>query len=176
MSTEAHIMSEIQLFASHNDYYSSQTEAGDRRILRRYGWCVAASVLWTKNALDPAVAPKDSNPDKLRTGILQVKYRWNVGTEREATLNLLQQAELQGTQVGDQVSLTALFGIVFATPGVYLIANDTHMMAVDTRAGRLHFYDIEEGLFQYASTAELGQGISARYQDPHWDVYSVAHH
>ncbi|CAB3638775.1 hypothetical protein LMG24238_00086 [Paraburkholderia sediminicola] len=169
-------MSEIQLFASRNDYYSSQTEAGDRRILRRYGWCVAASVLWTKTALDPAVAPKDSNPDKMRTGILQVKYRWNVGTEQEATLNLLQQAELQGAQMGDQVSLTALFGIVFATPGVYLIANDTHMMAVDTRAGRLHFYDIEEGLFHYASAAELEQGIRARYQDPHWDVYSVARH
>lgn len=168
-------MSEIQLFTSNNDYYSSQTEAGGRKIQRRYGWCAAASVLWAKNALDPVVAPKDSNPDKLRTGILQVKYRWDTGTERDSTLNLLQQADLQGAQVGDQVSLTALFGVVFTTPGVYLITNDTHVMAVDTRAGRLHFYDIEAGLFQYASTAELEQGVRARYQDTRWDIYSVAH-
>ena len=169
-------MAEQTLYTSHNNYSSLQTQGGGTDTERRLGWCAAASALWCKNTLDASIAPKDSDPSKLRAGILPVKYRWDPNGNGQDVLNLLHNLELNGTRVADNVALAAMLDTVVGTPGVYWIADETHAMAVDTRAGRQLFYDIENGLFQYASGAELRQGIQSRYaKSREWTAFRVTH-
>jgi hypothetical protein len=168
-------MAEQKLFASHNDYSSLQTQAGGTDIEHRFGWCAAASALWCKSMLDASVAPKDSDPSKLRAGILQVKFRWDSPFGGENVSNLFGHLELRADPACAGVSLAELFDSVFGTPGVYWISNYGHAMGVDTRAGRLLFYDIEEGLFQYATAEEMREGIRSRYRrQPVWRAFRAA--
>ncbi|ANH67700.1 hypothetical protein ABE85_09190 [Mitsuaria sp. 7] len=69
------------------------------------------------------------------------------------------------------------------TPGVYWFGYtkrlpngqwEGHAMAADTRTpGQPLFYDIESGLYRYASVAEFKQGVSSRYGDASWEVIKV---
>lgn len=167
-------MAEQTLYTSHNNYSSLQTQGGGTDTERRLGWCAAASALWCKNTLDAAIAPKDSDPGKLRAGILQVKFRWDPNGNGQDVLTLLGNVDLHGVQVANGVTFDALMDAVTGTPGVYWLSNYGHATAVDTRAGRELFYDIENGLFQYANSAELRQGIRARYgNSPRWRAFRV---
>jgi hypothetical protein len=162
-------MAEQKLFASHNEYSSLQRQAGDNKIESREGWCAGASAVWCKNALAPSIAPKDSDPSKLHAGILQVKYRWDDAVGGADAQQMLEHLNLNSASAGKNVSLDTLLDTTFSTPGVYWISYGPHAMAVDPREGRLLFYDIEEGLFQYASAAELREGIRTRYgTKPKW--------
>ena len=106
-------MAEQKLFASHNDYSSLQTQAGGTDIEHRFGWCAAASALWCKSMLDASVAPKDSDPSKLRAGILQVKFRWDSPFGGENVSNLFGHLELRADPACAGVSLAELFDSVF---------------------------------------------------------------
>jgi hypothetical protein len=155
-------MPEHPIFPSTNPYYSTQTEGGGVAIARRDGWCAAASALWCKSRFT-GVAPASSDPDKLLTGILQVKYRWDPAGGGQDFINLYAQIERTAQVTFQNMSLIAMLTGVLNRPGVYHIRKPGHSMAVDTRGPTYYFYDIENGLFSYDSGPEFIGGVRSRY-------------
>lgn len=161
-------MAEVKVFDSKNDQWSKQTQAGDGQIEPRYGWCAAASALWCLNALN-GVAAADSKPNEQRSGILQVKYRWDPSTTSDVS-NLLKVVGLDSQSRQQGVTLAAALDFMAQHPGVYWFRNSGHAMAADTRTAQPLFYDIESGLYRYGTAAEFKQGVTSRYQGGSWEV------
>lgn len=163
-------MPEVMIFQSTNDKWSKQTQAGSPLIEPRYGWCAAASALWCLNALND-VAPAESRPGETRTGILQVKYRWNPSGWRD--VQLLEIIGLEAQPLQHDVSLAVALEAMVKGQGVFYFGNEVHAMAADTRSAQPLFYDIESGLYRYGNATEFKQGISNRYQGGKWEVIQV---
>lgn len=163
-------MAEVKVFDSRNDQWSKQTESGDGKLEPRYGWCAVASALWCLNALNGVTAAA-SKPSQLRSGLLQVKYRWN--ESGWADVELLALVGLNGQPQVHDVPLAAALDHMVKHPGVYYFGDEYHAMATDTRTAQPLFYDIESGLYRYGNAAEFKQGIAGRYQGGSWEVIEV---
>jgi hypothetical protein len=168
-------MAETRIYASSNDYSSFQTQAGGDQRATRTGWCCAASALWCDSRVQ-GVAVEFSNPDKLRAGLLQVKYRWDPAAQGQDVLNLFTTIGRKAVIGCTKQTIDAFLQVVSNSPGVIQISNGYHAMAVDTRGPLMYWYDIENGLFSYANQAELRDGISSRYpsRSDSWSAYIVS--
>ena len=163
-------MAEERVYASVNDYWSKQKQAGLPDSQRCYGWCVAASAYWCRNILrgdrDYASNPLDT-PGKMGVGALQVKYRWDwrYDTQQAVVVASLDGLGVTGADSGKMYRDGAL-NYMASTPAVYHFSSDrnpSHAMAADTRENRYYFYDIENGLYQYGNLADWKAGIKGRY-------------
>jgi hypothetical protein len=135
-------------YGSHNDLWSTQTQAGDGDRARRDGWCAAASAIWCSNMLLKGTPPEKSKPNQTYAGVLQVKYRWDPSSNGQDVLHLLANVNLTG-QVAFSGDRGQMVGHMQAHPGVYWFRAHGHAMAADTRPRRKLWYDIENGLYGY---------------------------
>lgn len=155
-------MPEYRFFASTNPYTSLQKQAGGADTGLRYGWCAAASSIWTSNLLVKGAKPAASDPEKTQAGILQVGYRWGWRDHRTATLALLGKVGVTGPYT-DELYRDGALQKMGADPAVYYFSNGGHAMALSTLAAKPLWYDIERGLFEYDTLDEMKTAIKNDY-------------